>query len=87
MTDTPIERIILALAAGPGTVATVTIDTRLPVEIARAGLRRLCELGLARARLDGDGPVYRLVRPDIGLADVKVAEETINKAERDRRAA
>lgn len=77
-----IESIILALATGPGTVATVTIDTRLPVEIVRSSMRRLCELGLARARLDTCGPVYRLVRPGIALADVMAAEQAISEAKR-----
>ena len=81
-TDPSIEQILFALAAGPATVAAVVIATSLPVAAVRSSMRRLCELGLARARLDTSGPVYRLVRPGACLADVTAAEHAIVDAKR-----
>lgn len=69
--------VLAALELGDGTASEITVRLGLPVETVRWELRRLCELGCARALLVGDAaPVYRLL-DGITMAGVRRAEAKV----------
>lgn len=89
MSKHPTGDMLSILADQPGTmVGAVTVATDIRVDLVRNGLRRLCELGLARATIRDDAVLtYRMVENGISIADVIRAEARVDQVARGKEAA